>query len=150
MKTEHQTTREEEAYWRHFEEKEMKLSEAARTVLGEAESAAYAEHMVRSYCFQPEEYEEAMEKMRLAATKLTDHECELLAQLWRAALAAAASIDADDFETLAGHRVYSGDLHYFYRLSSSMVEKILQEKKHAEFQKEIAERDPADLPDPPF
>jgi hypothetical protein len=148
MTTEHQTTREEEAYWRLLEE--MDLSKAARTVLEEAQSAAYAANMVYSYCFQLEEYEEAMEKMRPAATTLTDHECELLGKLWRAALAAAASIDADDFETPAGRRVYSGDLHWFYRMSSSMVEKILQEKKYAGFRKEIAEREPVDLPDPPF
>jgi hypothetical protein len=148
MTTEHQTTREEEAYWRLLEE--MELSKAARTVLEEAQSAAYRANMVRSYCFQPEEYEEAMEKMRLAATKLSDRECERLAKLWRAALAAAASIDADDFETPAGRRVYSGDLHYYYRMVSGMVEQILQEKRYAGYRKEIAEREPVDLPDAPF
>jgi len=148
MTTEHQTTREEEAYWRLREE--MELSKAARTVLEEAQSAAYRANMVYSYCFQPEEHEEAMEKMRLAATKLTNRDPELLAQLWRAALAAAASIDADNFESPAGRRVYSGDLHWFYRMASSMVEKILQEMRYAGYRKEIAEREPVDLPDPPF
>jgi hypothetical protein len=106
--------------------------------------------MVRSYCFGPEEYEEAMEKMRLATTALTDRECELLAKLWRAALAAAASIDADDFETLAGYRVYEGNLHWYYRMASGMLEEILEEKKLAELRKESAQREPVDPSDLPF
>jgi alkylhydroperoxidase family enzyme len=126
------------------------ISEAARTVIREAQSAAYAANMVRSYCFQPEEYDEAMEKMRLAAAKLSDRECELLGKVWRAALAAAASIDSEDFETLAGHRVYSGNLHRYYRMLSGMVEKILEEKRLAEIQKEHAESEPEDISDIPF
>jgi hypothetical protein len=118
--------------------------------MGEAQSAAYAANMVRSYCFQPEEYEEAMEKMRLAAAKLSNRECELLAKLWRAALAAAAFIDSEDFETLAGYRVYSGNLHWYYRMLSGMVEKILEEKRLAELQKEHAEWEPEDISDIPF
>ena len=126
MTTEHQTTPEEEAYERLVEENWESLSEMARTVLREAESAAYAAYMVRSYCFQPEEYDEAMEKMRLAAAALNARECELLARIWRAALAAAASIDADDLETIAGYGVYSANLHRYYGLVSAMVEQIQQ------------------------
>lgn len=140
MTTEHQTTREEEAYWRLLKEKEDMLSERVRTILSEAELAAYSEHMVHNYSFSPEEYEEAMEKMRLAAVNLTDREHELLAKIWRASLAAAASIDANDFESLAGYRVYSGDLHWYYRTQSSMIERTLQAKKSEELRKEIAER----------
>jgi hypothetical protein len=150
MTTEHQATREEEAYGRLLEEIWGKLSEPARTILKEAHSAAYAENMVRSYCFQPEEYDEALEKMRLAAAKLTEREQKLLAKLWRAALTAAASIDADNFETLAGYRVYQGDLHWYYRTASGMVERTLEEKKLAELRKESAEREPVDLSDVPF
>jgi len=150
MTTEHQRTWEEEAYRRLLAENEGVLSEAARTVLGEAHSTAYAAHMVRSYCLQPEEYEEAMDRMRLAAAKLTHREHELLAKLWHAALAAAASIDADDFETLVGHKVHRGDLHYHYRMVSGMVERTLQEKKRAELRKESEEREPVDLSDLPF
>jgi len=112
--TEHQVTPEQEAYGRVLDETWKMSSEAARTVIGEAQGAAYAENMVHSYCFQPEEYQEAMEKMRLAA-ELSDRECELLAKLWRAALV-AASIDSEDFETLAGYRVYSGNLHWYCRI----------------------------------
>jgi hypothetical protein len=150
MTTEHQTTWEEEAYGRFLEEKEDMLSEAARTILSEAQSAAYAECMVHNYCFQPEEYDEAMEKMRLAAAKLTDREHQLLANIWRAALAAAASVDADDYESLAGYKVCSGDLHYYYRMVSSMIEGTLQAKKDDERRREIAQREPVDDSDLPF
>jgi hypothetical protein len=150
MTTEHQTTREEKVYRRLLEEEEDILSEAVRTILSEAHLAAYAECMVRNYCFQPEEYDEAVEKMSLAAAKLTDSEHQLLAKIWRAALAAAASVDADDYESLAGYRVYSGDLHYYYRMVSSMVERTLQAKKHDEFRKELAEQESADDSEVPF
>ncbi len=149
MNTEHQTTREEEAYCRLLEEAKSELSEAAGIVIRKAQLAAYATNMVRSYCFQPEEYDEAMENMRLAATQLTGRESELLATLWRAALAAAASIDPED-TTLVGHKVDRGDLHRYYRMLSGMVEKILEEKKLAELRKESEEQGPVDLPDPPF
>ena len=149
MNTEYQTTREEEAYFRLLEEAKSELSEAAGIVIRKAQLAAYATNMVRSYCFQPEEYDEAMEKMRLAATQLTGRESELLATLWRAALAAAASIDPED-TTLVGHKVDRGDLHRYYRMLSGMVEKILEEKKLAELRKESEERGPVDLWDPPF
>jgi hypothetical protein len=145
MTTKHQPTPEEEAYGKLLDETWEKFSGAARTVIQEAQSAAYAANMVCSYCFQPEEYEEAMVKMRQAATEITDREYELLAKLWRAALSAAASLDSEDFETLAGYRVYRGDLHWYYRMLSGMVEKTLQEKKDVEFQKKSAEREPDDI-----
>jgi hypothetical protein len=124
MTTEYQTMQ-EEAYGRLLEEKQEMLSEPARTVLAEAEWAAYKECMVRSYCLQPQEYEEAMEKMRLAAAELTGHDCELLAELVHAAKAAAASIDPND-ETLVGHKVHRGHVYWYYRMVSGMVEEILQ------------------------
>jgi hypothetical protein len=150
MTPEHQATPEEEAYGRVLDETWEMFSGAARTIIEEAQSAAYAENLVRSYCFQPEEYEEAMEKLRLAAAKLSNRECQLLANLWRAALAAAASIDSEDFETLAGYRVYSGNLHWYYRMLSGMVEKILQEKKGAELQKKVVEQESKNTWDIPF
>jgi hypothetical protein len=151
MTHEHQTTREEEAYWRLLEEKEDMLSEAARNVLSEAQSAADKAYMVSSYCFQWDlEYDWAMEKINLAAAKLTDSEHQLLAMIWRGALAAAASVDADDFESLAGYRVYSGHLHRYYRMVSSMIEGTLQAKKSDELRKELAQREPVDDLDLPF
>jgi hypothetical protein len=150
MTPEYQMTPEEEAYGKLLDKTSEMLSKLAHTVIGEAQSAAYAVNMVHNYCFQPEEYDEAMEKMRLAAAALSDRECELLAKLWRAALAAAASIDSEDFETPVGYRVYRGDLHWYYRMASSMVEKTLQEKKVAELQKEHTERELEDISDLPF
>jgi hypothetical protein len=51
-----------------------------------------------------------MDRMRLAAVELADRDQELLAKVWRAALA-AASIDPNDHETIVRYRVFSGDLH---------------------------------------
>jgi hypothetical protein len=151
MITEHQTTLEEEAYRRLQDEIWEKLSESARAVIQEAQSAAYAANMVHNYCFQWHfEYDEHMDKMRLAAVGLTDGEHKLLAKFWRAALAAAASIDSEDYESLAGYRVYSGNVHSYYRMLSGMVEDILEEKRTGELRDEIARREPEDLTDLPF
>jgi DNA-binding transcriptional regulator PaaX len=150
MTTEHQTTREEEAYRRLLKEKKDMLSEAARTIHSEAQSVAYALCMVHNYSFQFEEYEEAIEEMRLAAAKITDSEHQLLAKIWRGALAAAASVDADDYETLAGYKVHSGDLHHYYRMVSSMIEETLQAKKDDEVRREIADQEPVDDSELPF
>ncbi len=148
--TELQKTREEKAYWRLLEEKEAMLSETVRIILSEAESAAYKAHMVHNYSFAPEEYEEAMEQMRRAAAELTDRECALLATLWRAALAAASSLDPYDFETFAGFRVYQGDLYRYYRMFSGMIEEVVWEKKLVDFRKEMAEEELIDQSDVPF
>ena len=150
MTTEHQATQEEKAFGQFLDEIWEVLSEPARALIGEAQSAAYAGNLVHNYCFQPEEYDEAIEKMCLAAARLTEREHELLAKLWRAALAAAASIDSDDFETHAGHKVCSGNLHYYYRMLSSMIEKTLQARKADDRRKEPAEQEPIDYADHPF
>jgi hypothetical protein len=126
------------------------LSEPARAVFGEAQSAAYATFLVRNYCFQPEEYDEAMEKMSVAAAGLSDREHKLLAKLWRAALVAAATVDSEDFETLAGYRVYRGDLHHYYRMTAGMIERTLQERRLAEHRKEFDHRDQEWLPEIPL
>jgi hypothetical protein len=150
MTTDHRTTPEEEAYWRLFEESKGVLSEAAYTLLDTAREAAYAANMVHHYCFQPQGHEEAMEKIRAAAAGLTELDRELLGRLWRAALAAAASLDPDDHETPVRYRVYVGDLHWYYREVAVMVEAILAEKEAGEYEKGIAEREPVDSPDVPF
>src|SRR3712207_5917367 len=110
MFTEHRTTPEEEAFWRLLEESKGVLSEAAYTLLDTAKGAAYRANMVHHYCFQPQEHEEAMEKMRAAAAGLTEPDRELLGRIWRAALAAASSLDPDDHETMFRYRVYVGHL----------------------------------------
>jgi len=124
MTTEYQLTREEEAYERLLEEKGEMLSKPARTVLDEANLAAYKECMVRSYCFQPQEYEEAMEKMGLAATEFTSQDRELLAEVVHAAKAASASIGPND-RTPVGYELYRGDVPRYYSMVSNMVEEIL-------------------------
>jgi hypothetical protein len=150
MTTEHQTTQEEKAYERMIEENKDMLSEAIRTILSEAETEAYKFNLCRNYAYQPQEYDEAIEKMRLAAVELTDDECRLLSKLWHAALAAGASICADDFESLAGYRVYSGNLHRYYRMVSGMIERTLQVKEAEELRKRFAERGPIDDWEIPF
>ncbi len=143
MNTEYQMTPEERAYDQLLDEHWVTLSEAARTVLQEADSAAYAECMVDSYCFQPREYDEALEKMRFAAARITEREQKLLTKLWRAALGAAASIDVDDVQTLIGRRLYPFNLHWRYRMFSGMVERVLQDK-------EVAEREPEEFSEEDF
>ena len=138
MTTEYQPTPEEKAYGRLIEENKEMLSEAACTVLKEAEAAAYADNLVHNVSFQLEDYDEAMEKMRLAETEITGRDRGLLAKAWRSALAAAASIDPED-TTPAGHRVDRGDVHYYYRVFSRMVEEVLQEKGFAERESEELE-----------
>ena len=145
MFTEHRETPEEEAFWRLFEETEGVLSEAAYTLLDTAKGAAYAANMVHNYSFQPQEHEEAEQKMRAAAAGLTQRDRELLGRLWRVALAAAASLDPDDHETMVKPRIYVGDLHWNYTEASSMVEDVLEEKEAKEYEKESAEREPEAL-----
>jgi len=105
------------------------LTEPARIMLKEASGAAYAKNLVNSYCFQPEEYDEAAENVYHAALETTERDCEILAKVWRVALAAAASIDPAD-EIPAGHKINRGDVHYYYRMFSTMIEEALQEKSH--------------------
>jgi hypothetical protein len=143
MTTEHQETQQEKAYIPFRDGFWQVLSEPARTLIGVAQDVAITENL-DNYCFQPEEYDEAMEEMRLAAARLTEREHKLLAKLWRIALAAAASIDPDDSETLAGYRADRGALHWYYRTVSGMVGTIVQEKNLAEVRKRIAELEPED------
>jgi hypothetical protein len=146
--TKHQRTREEEVYGQLLEEIWEKLSEPARAVIGEAESAAHRANMVHSYSFQPEEYEEATEKMRRSAAELTDRDCELLKEVVRAAMVACASIDPFDVDTLVGYRVYRVDLHWYYRTASDMVRNTLYEQI---WKREWAESESGDdLSDVPF
>lgn len=118
-------TQEEEALGRLLEVNKDTLSSAARILLEEAKTAAYALNLASNYSFQPEEYDEALQKMRLAAAVLTVRDRDLLAELVDAGKAAADSIDPDD-ETPAGHKVRRGDVHWYYEMASSMVEEILQ------------------------
>jgi hypothetical protein len=142
MTTEHKQTREEEACERLAEVMWEELSEAACTVLDEAHLAAYKMDLMRNYCYQPEEYDEAVEKMRAAAVKLTDRDCELLRAYVRATIAAFASIDRYDDETLVGRKVYRSHLSRYYQTIWEMIDNVLEWS--FPFRREAAKRDPID------
>jgi hypothetical protein len=125
-------TLEEEALGELVALNEEVLSEAARTLLSEAYLAAYKDTLAEAYCcLQREEYQEAMQKMSLEATRLTDRDREHLAKIVCAGKAAASSIDPDD-HTPAGYRYCRGDLHWYYEMLSEMVDEVLQDAWGAE------------------
>ena len=151
MTVEHQATPEERAYHRLVDEQWESLSEAARAILEKANSATYCEHMIDNVILDPRDYVQIVEEMRLEAASLTDHDCDQLAKIWCSALAAAASVDPRDFETIVRRRVYPADLHKYYRMLSGMVEEVEWEKRYAEYRKrELAESEPIDDEDIPF
>jgi hypothetical protein len=149
MTTEHLETPQEVAYEEFRDEFWEGLSEPARTLIGVAQDVANTEHL-ENFCLQPEEFDEAMEKMRLAAAGLSDREYELLAALWRVARGAAASIYPDDFCPITGYRADRRDRHWYYRTVSGMIGTIVQEKNLAEVRKRIAELEPEDPENVPF
>ena len=117
----YQVTPEEETYGRLLDERWEMLSGAARTMVSEAQLAAYATYMVHSYCgFQQEEYEDTMEKLRHAAAKLVGQDREILSKIVDATKAAAASIDEGD-KTPAGYKIDRGDVHRYYKMVSGML-----------------------------
>jgi hypothetical protein len=132
-------TPEEDTCERLIKDSWEELTEPARTMIEEARAAAHAENLVCNYCFQPEEYEEAAQNLFHAVLETTERDCEILARIWRLALAAAASIDPAD-ETPAGHKINRGDVHYYYRMFSRMIEQALQEKDHPSLRDSRAER----------
>jgi hypothetical protein len=137
MTTENRWTPEEEAFERLLDEKQGMLSEHALALVGTAHDEAYAKFLVKSHCYQPEEYVEAMEKMLGLAVELTDHEREVLAEISFAALNAAASIDPDDKTPAGGHRVLMVDVHWYYWTISDMIGHTLQKETEVERQREI-------------
>jgi hypothetical protein len=119
-------TPEEDAFGKLLKESEEVLSEAARTLFGETYIASYALYLSYNYSFGPEDYEDAIQKMRLEASRLTDRDREYLAAMVRACEAAASSIDPND-QTPAGYRVCRGDVHRRYQMMSYMVDDVLQD-----------------------
>jgi hypothetical protein len=147
MATYHEMTQEGEAFGRFSDENEDKLSPAAHTLIEEAGEAAYREYLVDSVCYQPSEYETACEEMRVAAAQLTDLDLELLKQLVRRVLVAAASIDSFDEDTLVGYRVYRRDLYQYYDMAARMIRFAL----YREFARRAsAEQEPIDESELPF
>jgi hypothetical protein len=124
-------TAEEEAYWELDEEVQNACSQAARTLLRKAESAAFERFMIYYYVEEPLEfkhYGEATDKTRLAA-ELTSRDRDLLKRLARAAFVAAASIDPDEgdrtWPEYSGHRP---NPHHHLRMLSGLLWAILKEK----------------------
>ena len=70
---------------------------------------------------QPEELDEAMKKMSLLATCITEQDRELLYEMVHACTLAALSIDPDGRASV-GHRVYQQDLRASYFMASQMLE----------------------------
>lgn len=134
-----QDTQEEEAFSRFLDDNAKAFSQAASTLIAVAVQDSYAYCVGRKYDYDLKEYDEAMERMRLAAAELTDSDQEILSKLCRVASAAAASIDPND-ETPAGNKVCMGDYHWYYKSVSGMVEQVLQEKYIAEIQRKAAQR----------
>lgn len=143
--SEHSKTPAEEPFDGLIDESWNALSESARCVIKEAHLAADTPHLVSNVCFQPEEYEEAEEKMRLAAADVTDQECELLMELARRAIA-AASVDLFDEDTLVGYGTYRRDLHKYYRMVSDMIEDTLYDKWRRERSAEEGQIDFDNIP----
>ena len=118
----------EEAYRCLLDEEWEVLSDAARTIIKEAQLAAYATNMVHSYCgFQQAEYEEAMGKMHRAAGALAGRDRKILAEIVGVTKAAAASIDPED-RTPAGHKVDRSNVRWYYRMVSGMIEESLKDE----------------------
>ena len=125
MTPRHQSTREEEAYWRLLDENWYVLSRPARTLFRKAYGVTYADYMVHNLIVGPEDYEKAEAKMFFAAQELTGRDHELLTEIMCAAEAAAASLDPDDLHTIAGYCVYVGNLHDWYKMTAAMLEEYL-------------------------
>jgi len=131
MTTEYQRTQEEEAFDRLLDEKRGMLSEDARSLVGTACHEAYKFNLVNNYAYQPFEYFMGMEDMVRLSAELSDHEREILAEIWRAAAMTAAAIDPED-ERPAGHRVYGRDVQDYYKMMSGMIKEALQPKTERE------------------
>jgi hypothetical protein len=124
----HITRKENDARLRTEEAGEV-LSRAANLTVVDARKAAYAADAAQDLNFSPEEYDRAVEKMRLAAAELTDRERVLLARLWRAVLATAASMNTFTERSLSAYyEARQEEYHRYHRVLSGMVEETLQKR----------------------
>jgi hypothetical protein len=119
-------TPEEEALGELLALNKKVLSEAARTILSEADITSYKWNLASSYSFQPEEFDEALQKMSLEATRLTDSDREHLAKLVRAGKAAASSICTSQ---VIGYRdkVWRRHIRWYHQMLCEMVDEVLQD-----------------------
>jgi repressor of nif and glnA expression len=118
-------TPEEEALGHLLVASEGALSGAGHTLLVEAYKTAYVVTRSYSYYLQLDEYEKAVQKMRLEATRLTDRDLEYLTEIVRACEAAASFIDPND-ETPAGYKVCRRNVRWHYQKMSEMIDDVLQ------------------------
>ena len=142
MRTDHQKTQEEKAYWRLLDEARVRLSWPAHALFCLADNLAYAEYMVPNYIASEEDYDEADDKMRFVAAGLTDGDFELLTAIVRAAKAAASSVEPDDYETIAGVREHPANLRLWYGNTAAMLEETLREERA----RRVAMQDPSYIP----
>jgi hypothetical protein len=151
MTAEYQNTPEESTFDQTLGEEMESLSEAARTVVGQALNIADKSYLLDNISYMPQWEDDDMEVVRRAAAELAEHDCEGLTKIWRSALAAAASIEPYDFDTHLGYRIYPANFHRYYRKFSRIVEDAEWAKREAEWRKEmLKEREPVDPEDIPF
>ena len=103
------------------------VSEHARELIGLALHEAYKHNLVRSYSYQPFEYFMGMEDMVRLAGELGDQDRDFIAEVGRAATAAAAALDPED-ERPAGHKVCIGNVYHYYNMVSGMIVNALEPK----------------------
>jgi hypothetical protein len=125
MQTEYQRTQEEEVFDRLLDAMRDLLSEDALELVGIARHEAYKYNLVSTYSYQPFEYFMGMEDMVRLAGELTGDEREILAEIGRAAGAAAAAIDPED-KRIAGYKVWGSNVHCYYEMVSDMIEEALE------------------------
>ncbi len=123
----HENTMEEKTYGDLLAENLETLSEAARSIFEEATTEAYKACLLRNYAYQPEEYDLAEERMRIPAKLLTRRGNETLSEIVRAGFLAALSLDPGDM-TRVWHKVERGDYHWYYRMSSAIINEHLWKK----------------------
>jgi hypothetical protein len=124
--TKYVETTEEKAFDALLDEKRDEISEAARGLVELAAGCSYDHNLCRNYAFQPEEFYVAEHNMLHLAYALTEHDREALADVAQAAKAASDSLDRSDSETSAGFRICIADLHYYYAMTSGMIEDALK------------------------
>ena len=146
MDSKYRLTNEERAYEHLVEEYWETLSAAAKKILGRAESEASAMHLIPNYNYAiPDDYDEAVDFLNRASAELTDSDCERLAEIWRSALAAGASVDPGDRSArVTAYNLYRGVLHTYYRQVSCFVEDTLSHREAEESRRRYATQEPDD------
>lgn len=146
MDSKYRLTNEERAYEHLVEEYWETLSAAAKKILGRAESEASAMHLIPNYNYAiPDDYDEAVDFLDRASAELTGGDCKRLAEIWRAALAAGASVDPEDRSAhVTAYNLHQGVLHTYHRQVSRFVEDTLSHREAEESRRRYATQEPDD------